>query len=153
MTLDIDAELDKTFAEALKQHAATKLRTGEDWAKYREIEERHDQLRAAEREDFQASFEERMAVARQKAIAEAGELNLEHPTPLGTDQFDKDRIERRAAVIVEHGHQRAMSDIDVAEAEEHYHLTEEVRERDQPDLARDFERTAEPSLSMTFQRS
>jgi len=56
-------------------------------------------------------------------------------------------------VIVEHDHQRAMSDIDLAEAEEQYQLTEAVRERDQPELVRDFERTAAPGLSMTFQRS
>ena len=43
--------------------------------------------------------------------------------------------------------------VDVAEAEEQYQLTEAVRERDQPELARDFERSAEPSLSMTSQRS
>jgi hypothetical protein len=153
MTLDIELELEKTFAEALKQHAASKLRTGEDWAKYREIEEDHERLRNEERRDFTENFDTRIETARQKAIAEAGTPKLEHPTPFGTDHFDKNTIEQRALQIVEHDHEQSLADIDVAEAEAQYQLTEAVRERDKPELGRDFKRAAEPGPSISFQRS
>ncbi len=124
MAFDIELELQKTFAAAVRENAEKHLVAPEHRLQALEIAEKHEALRQAERDDLKERFDERLDDARQKIIAEEGSLRLEHPTPFGTDRFDKTRIDERALGRVERDHEMTLAKIDTSEAEALHQLAE-----------------------------
>ncbi|MEM7522450.1 MAG: hypothetical protein AAF360_01560 [Pseudomonadota bacterium] len=153
MAFDIELELQKTFAAAVRENAETHLVAPEYRLQAQEIAEQHEALRRAERDDLKEHFGQRMDDARRKIIAEEGSLTLEHPTPFGTDRFDKTRIDERALGRVERDHEMTLAMIDTSEAEALRELAEPSFERAAQEQSQQLDQTTAPALTQNFQRS
>lgn len=135
---------------ALKREAARNLRA-EDWHAYRKINETHEELRQAVERDFELSYGERVAAARQRLIDEAGTKPRDLvPRMLGRDRFDRKAIDRQARIEVRQACRSALDGIDREEARQIEAMLEraaqknKVREASLRDFARATDRRSGP---------
>jgi len=108
MPLDVTAELQKTFDEAVMQYEAISLKKGQDWQQARGIIEDGKAERAEFEDQYLGEYDTRVEIVRKRLTNEAGELNLDHPAPIGRDKFDGEAITRQAKREVEHDHARVL---------------------------------------------
>lgn len=117
MSFDIDAELQKTFEEAVRPYApidpmaANALRTPQDWQRLQEIKEAaHTRIEAANRQ-YEAQYASRVAATRKRLIDEAGMPTHDVAVPVGRDRFNKDAINREAHKAVRGDHEALIAHI------------------------------------------
>ena len=130
---------------SLKREAARNLHA-EDWHEYRKINETHEAQRQAVERDFELSYGEHFAAARQRLIDEAGTKPLDHvPRLIGRDRFDKKAIDRQAKIEVRHAYRSALDGIDRAEARQIEGLLQRVEQKNKVREAslRDFARATD----------
>ena len=108
MPLDVTAELQKTFDEAVMQHEAKSLKQGQDWQQARGIIEDGKAEREVFEDQYLGEFDTRVEIVRKRLTNEAGDKNFDHPTPMGRDRFDGEAITRQAKREVEHDHARVL---------------------------------------------
>ncbi|HMR34519.1 MAG TPA: hypothetical protein PKA13_21960 [Geminicoccaceae bacterium] len=101
---------------SLKREASCNL-GAEGWQELRKINEAHEGQRRSVEQDFELSYGERLAAARQRLIDEAGNRRLDHvPRLLGHDRFDRSVIDRQARIEVRQAYRSALDHIDREEA-------------------------------------
>ena len=108
MPLDITAELQKAFDEAVMQQEAKSLKQGQDWQQARNIIEGGEAERTVLQEKYVNEFDTRVEIVSKRLTNEAGDKNFDHPTPTGRDKFDGEAITRQAKREVEHDHARVL---------------------------------------------
>lgn len=135
---------------ALKREAARNLHA-EDWHAYRKINETHEAQRQAVERDFELSYGERVAAARQRLIDEAGTKPRDLvPRMLGRDRFDRKAIDRQARIEVRQACRSALDGIDREEARQIEAMLEraaqknKMREASLRDFARATDRRSGP---------
>ena len=136
MAFDIDAELQKTFEEAVRSYEqangsdANSLRTAEDWKKLRQIKEAtQDRIDMANRQ-YDADYHMRVASVRKRLIDEVGRPIHDLPVPVGRDRFNKDAINRQAHTEVRGEHEALIAHIRDSEKTQISALQKDARQRD-----------------------
>jgi len=142
MPSEIEISIAEMFSNATRQNMVTELRTQDDWDQFKAIDETARQRTRDEIDGYERDRPLRLAAARKDIIDEAGSLTFEHPTPFGTNKFDKDEIERQAVARVFNDHQSTLMGIKADEVEAYDTLCADIHVReDVRDFARDaFER-------------
>lgn len=150
MSLEQTEELRTHFRLASLHKEAQSLKSPEDWQGYVQIAEKHQRARETAKQNFKDGFEERMSMARQKVIRDAGAKNYDHPAPIGIDKFNPNLINRRAEATVRRDHQREMAGIDKSEMQDLERHMEQARNRDRPIQA--FERARDHHVKQAPRR-
>jgi hypothetical protein len=110
MALSLSEEIRETFRKAALQREAAHGLSGDDWARYRDIQSDHDRRRSQEQRDYQREYDTRVETMRSRLIDQAGTADRTFaPRFLGRDGFDKDAIERQAHRNVRDDHDRALA--------------------------------------------
>jgi len=130
MPSEIEIAIADMFSDATRQSMVTELRTQDDWDRFKTIDETARQRTRDEIDGFERDRPLRLAAARNDIIDKAGSLTFEHPTPFGTDKFDKDEIERQAVARVFNEHQSNLMGIKVDEVEAYDGLRAEIHVRE-----------------------
>jgi hypothetical protein len=130
MTTDIELGMAEMFRDATKQSVVLELRTPQDWDRFNEIKDMAKQHEREETEYFQREKPLLLATARKELIDKAGSLTLEHPSPFGTDRFNKDAIERQANMQVENDHQARLLGIKARESDGYAELSYDIQARE-----------------------
>tara|TARA_R110002074_G_scaffold399160_1_gene591930 strand:+ start:338 stop:793 length:456 start_codon:yes stop_codon:yes gene_type:complete len=118
------------FRDATKQSIILELRTQDDWDSFNTIDKDARDRTKDEVDGFERDRNARVAATSKKLIDEAGELNLEHPAPFGTDKFDRAAIERQAVTQVFNEHWSTLLGIKSDEADAYVALGDEIRARE-----------------------
>ena len=145
MSTNPDLAMQELYRDALKETTIRQLTKDRDWTVFRAISEtaaKHEQI---EKEGYQRNYSARVDKVRQELIRKAGSKTHEHPTPYGTDRFNKGQIDRDAQRIIRHEHARKLATILSVETNGYEALCERIRERDKVmDRARnDFTRAVD----------
>lgn len=130
---------------ALRQEAGRNL-SADDWRQYQTINETHDERRRAVEQIFAQTYDERVAVVRQRLIEEAGLKRLDYvPRLVGRDRFDGEVIERQARLQVSHDYRSSIERIDRDEARQIEALLARADQRNRAREVplRDFTRAAD----------
>lgn len=116
---DIGAEIKRSFDLAVLRHEANRLRNADDWQAFQAIRDRYADERAALREDYQQSYDDRFTAARAELLRKAGE-NAHAPKPrfAATDRFNREAIDRQAHRIVRLSHQSELARLEEKETRE-----------------------------------
>lgn len=115
----LQKELKQSFDLASLRHEAAQKLTGEEWKRYSEIKDRHDQTRRFVNRSYEMDKPELIAKAKRRLIDEAGSKTLDFKHRLfGADRFDKDQLHRRAVRRVEQAQSRDLGDVDRKESAE-----------------------------------
>ena len=127
-TLELDVAT--MFRDATMQSVVLELRTPADWDHFNEVDQTAKQREMDEVQDYTNNKDQRLTDARKELIDKAGALTHEHPTPFGTDRFNKSDIDRQAKIKVENDHQTCLLGILQDEAEAYSELTGDIRARE-----------------------
>ncbi len=130
MSSDIEIGIAEMFRDAVKQNIVMELRTQADWDRFKEIDEAARAQTAEENRAFQHDRSQRLVEARKEIIDRAGAITHDHPTPFGTDKFDKAAIDRQANRKVDADHQRCLLAIQQREADSYVALREDIHTRE-----------------------
>lgn len=121
MALSLTEEIRETFRKAALQREVAHGLSGDDWARYGDIQSDHDRRRSQEQRDYQREYDTRVETMRRRLIDQAGTADRTlAPRFLGRDRFDKDAIERQAHRNVRDDHDRVLARL---EAEKEARLT------------------------------
>lgn len=130
MEIDIQASIEKMFRDATMQSAVIQLRSQDDWDRFNAIREHARTQKEAEEQNFERDRPKLLAKAREELIHRAGALTHEHPTPVGTDRFDKDRINTQAEKLVDQAHQARLQAIQTEEVQGFVLLKDDILARE-----------------------
>ncbi|WP_386627518.1 hypothetical protein [Sulfitobacter geojensis] len=130
MTSDITLGMAEMFRDANRESVTLELRTPQDWDRFNKIKDMAKQHEREETEFFQREKPLLLAEARKELIDKAGSLTLEHPSPFGTDRFNKDTIERQAHMQVGNDHQARLLGIKARESDGYAELREDIQARE-----------------------
>ncbi len=143
---DIGQELRRTLDSATMRHLARILKDGDDWARVRSLNDQFDERQESLTRKLEAEYDQRVAEARGKLLADATKSELNHPVPPGFASRTLENINQAAHRAVLRDHLDALE----AAAEERRKaldaLVEEVhaRERPQNEVRTSFKRASEP---------
>ncbi len=145
MENDLELGVATMFRDAMMQSIVPELRTQADWDRFNEIKDAAKQSEHDEVESFKQDKTQRLTDARKELIDKAGSLTFEHPTPFGTDKFDKSANDRAAHIMVENDHQARLLGIKAEETDGFDGLKQDIHAREgKRDHARDaFARTTD----------
>jgi len=130
MVSDLEVGMATMFRDATMQNTTLELRTQADWDRFTGIQKNARQKEQDEKTSLQRDKPQLLAEARQALIDKAGSLTHEHPTPSGTDRFNKSDIDRQAGIKIENVHQARLLGIKQDEAEAYSTLKEDIRARE-----------------------
>lgn len=130
MSSETELSMVTMFRDATKQSIILELRTQDDWDSFNTIDKDARDRTKDEVDGFERDRNARVAAASKKLIDEAGELNLEHPAPFGTDKFDRAVIERQAVTQVFNEHWSTLVSIKTEEAEAYATLKDDIHARE-----------------------
>tara|TARA_R110002072_G_scaffold266193_4_gene425049 strand:+ start:60 stop:539 length:480 start_codon:yes stop_codon:yes gene_type:complete len=130
MSSETELSMVTMFRDATKQSIILELRTQDDWDSFNTIDKDARDRTKDEVDGFERDRNARVAATSKKLIDEAGELNLEHPAPFGTDKFDRAAIERQAVTQVFNEHWSTLLGIKSDEADAYVALGDEIRARE-----------------------
>lgn len=130
MSTEIELGVATMFRDAISQSVALELRTPADWEHYDLIKTRAKMQTKDEVDRFKTDRSDLLAAARKEIIDRAGAKTFEHPTPFGTDKFDKSAIDRQAVAKIFNDHEAALLKIKTEEAESYQSLRHEIIERE-----------------------
>jgi hypothetical protein len=130
MTTDIGLGMADLFRDVNMESVTLELRTPQDWDRFNEIKDTAKQHEREETEYYQREKPLLLAAARKEIIDKAGSLTLDHPSPFGTDRFNKDAIERQAHAQVENDHQARLLGIKARESDGYAELRHDIHARE-----------------------
>jgi len=145
METNLETGIATMFRDATMESVVLELRTKADWDRFTNIKDTAKQRTKDEVDGFEQDKPELLIKARKDLIDRAGSLRLEHPTPFGTDKFDKSAIARQAAVKITNDHQARLLGIKSEETDSFTELKQDIHTREGVrDQARDaFARTTD----------
>lgn len=130
MQTELQAGIAKMFRDATMENTVIQLRSQGDWDRFNAIRDQAHAQRKAEEQNFERDRPKLLAKAREELIHRAGALTHEHPTPVGTDRFDKDRINTQAEKLVYGAHQVRLQTIQAQEVEGFTLLKDDILARE-----------------------
>jgi len=99
------------------RHKLAQVMNGKEWQEFRKVTEDFGGKRTFTKRAFELDYHLRFDEARQRLIDEAGSVKRRLvPKFMGSDNFDKTEINRRADKQVRDAHDKDLARIDVAEA-------------------------------------
>lgn len=103
-------EVRQIFREASLQNEAARGLSGDDWARYRQIQDTYEERKRLECREYAREYPTRVEAARKQLIDKAAEKNrdLTHRI-FRRDRFDKDAINRQAHRMVRDDHALALA--------------------------------------------
>lgn len=128
-SFDAREGLRDTYAQAIRQREAQSFDKPHDWQHLQRIEKLSEEKRDHLNDDFNETFDARIAIARQKIIDDDGKHTLDHMTPDGRDRFNGDRINEEADKRVRLEHQGDLDAVDDAEFDAREILQKTAQER------------------------
>lgn len=138
MSSDIELGVTAMFRDAIRESIVPELRSQDDWDRFKAIDLEAKRRTKDQVDGFERDRPERLAAARKEIIDKAGSLTLEHPTPFGTDKFDKTAIERQAVTKIFNDHHAALLAIKTEETDAYGALRDDIHARENTrGLARD----------------
>lgn len=138
MSSEIEFSVASMFRDTVRQSMVLEMRKPADWERYRAIEAEFRERTRAEVDHFETNRTELLAAARKEIIDKAGSMTFEHPTPFGTDRFNKDEIDRQAVTTIVNDHQRRLIGIREQECAAYDELRDDIHAREgMRDHARD----------------
>lgn len=146
MENDLELGIATMFSDATMQSVVPELRKPEDWGRFNEVIDTAKKDEQDEVDSFRDDKEQRRTDARKNLIDKAGSLTFEHPTPFGTDSFDKSAIDGQVEIKVENDHQAVLLGIverrteGFAELKQDIHAREGVRDQARDAFARTTDR-------------
>lgn len=145
METDLETGIATMFRDVTMESVVLELRTKADWDRFTGIKDTAKQRTKDEVDGFERDKPELLIKARKELIDKAGSLTLTHPTPFGTDKFDKSAIAGQAAVKITNDHKARLLGIKFEETKSYDELTQDIHAReDVRDQARDaFARTTD----------
>lgn len=129
MTLDTDIAMQRLYRDSLREATIRQLGTDHDWHRFRLITETAEKAEQQENADYEANYAARVDKERQDLIRKAGSKTYDHPTPAGTDRFNKNRIDRQAQQNVRHEHTNRLHAIVNQEVEHLGAFNADMRDR------------------------
>lgn len=111
MQSSLDLGVTTLFRDATKQNLMQSLKTDSDWEAHNKIEADAREAERREKEDFSRDKPDLVAKELEKLINQAGSKTFEHPTPYGTDKFNRTTNEAEALRRVEQAHENRLSKI------------------------------------------
>lgn len=130
MSFDIEFGVASMFRDTVRQSMVLEMRKPADWERYRAIETEFRERSRQEVDQFETNRAELLAAARKEIIDKAGSKTFEHPTPFGTDRFNKDEIERQAVTKIVNDHQRRLIGIRDQECAAYDELRDDIHTRE-----------------------
>lgn len=98
------------------RHKLARVMNKDEWDEYRKVSASFADKRIYTERAFELDYHQRFDEARQRLIDEAGSVKRRFvPKFMGTDNFDKTEINRRADEHVRDAHANDMARIDIAE--------------------------------------
>jgi len=131
METDLELGIATMLRDATMQNVVLDLRTPTDWVEFNRIKDTARQDEQNEIETFRENKPELLVKAREELIDKAGSLTHGHPTPFGTDRFDKSTIDRQAMIKVENDHQARLLGIQQRESDDYSDLKDDIHVREQ----------------------
>lgn len=99
------------------RHDLARVMNKDEWEKYRQVSKSFDGKRRYAERAFELDYTTRFEEARRRLIDEAGSVKRRLvPKFLGSDNFDKSEINRRAQEHVRDAHAKDMARIDIEES-------------------------------------
>lgn len=126
----LEIEMAKMFRDATMQSVVLELRNPDDWDRFNEILTDAKKAEDDEVADYDENKDQRIAEATKELIDKAGAFTFEHPTPIGTDQLNKAKINRQAKIKVENDHQATLLGIIERQNDGFEELTRDIRARE-----------------------
>ena len=144
MSVELELGISTMYRDATMQSIVLELRTPSDWDRFNDIRAKAAKAEEDEIARFDRDKPELLAKAREELIDKAGSLTHVHPTPIGTDLFDKSEIDRQAHILVENDHLGRILKIRNAETEALSELKDDIqtRERKRGRARDDFTRSS-----------
>ncbi|KIC51052.1 hypothetical protein [Tateyamaria sp. ANG-S1] len=131
MHTSLDLGVTTLFRDATKQNLMSSLKTTSDWERFKQIDRNARAAEQQEKDTFDRDKADLLAKAREELINEAGSKTFEHPTPLGTDRFNKTTIDAEARRRVEQAHETRLIKIREDEGLAYAKLKQDIRAREQ----------------------
>lgn len=130
MPTEIELGVAEMFRDATQSAVFIDLRTDADWSRFNAIKDAADRHTDHAIKGYERERPERLAEARKAIIDRAGALTHDHPTPQGTDRFDKAAIDRQAHRKVKADHESHLRAIRQQEADSYVALRADIRARE-----------------------
>ncbi|MDJ0826435.1 MAG: hypothetical protein QNJ16_13095 [Rhodobacter sp.] len=130
MSFATERAMQEMYCGAIKEKTIRMLQHDVDWRRFRANSERAIARTAEENESYKTDYVLRVGKAREELLRKAGSLTHEHPTPVGTDRFDGDRINRLAQTKVRDDHERTLLAILNDEITGYEDIEESIRARE-----------------------
>ncbi len=130
METDLETGIATMFRDATMESVVLELRTKADWNRFSDIKDTAKQRTKDEVDGFEQDKPELLIKARKELINRAGSLRLEHPTPFGTDKFNKSAIARQAAVKITNDHRARLLGIKTDETDAFSELKQDIHARE-----------------------
>ncbi|MEM7427864.1 MAG: hypothetical protein AAF441_17355 [Pseudomonadota bacterium] len=132
MSLSTTEAIREEFRAAVREHLMSKLKGRSDWDRFEQIEDEAKQRTAQELDDWQRSYDTRLAEARQIILRETHGNLLEPPKPAGVDAVpDRQALDIKADQRIRQDHERRLAMIKQDELDQYEELQDELRGRDQ----------------------
>lgn len=131
MAKDLKLSITEMFSEALSNNVGLELKTQQDWDAFQTIRNDAQTLADVEVATFTRDRPTLLNKAREEIMRDAGALKHDHPSPFGTDKFDKSRINAEAARRVDGAHQSRLTKIREDEIGKYTDLSDSIRARGQ----------------------
>ena len=113
--MSLTEQIQETFRRVSLQREAAHGLKGEDWERYREIQDGYGQKIARERAIYSEEYDTRVEAASKALINRAGAKERSFlPRFLGVDRFQKAEIDRQAHRAVRQDHARTVQGLEDA---------------------------------------
>jgi hypothetical protein len=144
---DLKKQITQMYNLAALKPVCERDLNGPEWQEYAEIQDTWDAQRDQEINSYRDEFDDRITKEVKRLIDEAGEFNLDHPPPFGSDNFDPNKIKNQADRNVRIDHEASLEGIELKRVNARQDLFDRSSNRqDQQGQAKDgFTRSAEPS--------
>lgn len=110
MALNLSSEIRETFRKASLQHEAARGLNGDDWARYREIQDSHARRYRDEQREYESEYQTRLEQARKHLVDQAGTKRRTLSYRIfGRDGFNSHEIDRQAHRNVHGDHVRSLA--------------------------------------------
>lgn len=133
------------------RHKLARVMNDKEWQEFRKVTEEFGGKRTFSKRDFELNYNQHFDQARRRLIDEAGSVKRRFvPRFMGSDNFDKTEINRRAEKQVRDAHNKDLSRIDIAETRVLRDMLEtcekRVMEKEKPlrDFQKAVDRRADP---------
>lgn len=133
------------------RHKLASVMNKDEWSEYRKVSKNFEAKRIYAKRASELDYDRQFDEARQRLIKDAGSVKRHFvPKFMGSDNFDKTEINRRADQQVREAHAKGMARIDIEESKELRSMLENcssrVQQKEKP--RKDFQKAVDRRSSL-----